>query len=198
VRKDGEGYRIVRTSSGPEALTVLAEPALRDRPVALIGSDQRGPDPTGVGLCDLSRPHAPVTERLLRPHADTDVAIRAINDVGPDHHPPTPGDPPADRLHPVIDDPLEDWHRESPDHPCDVRVVGHRWSDRGQDITNSRATSPTAAWRPRASRRTPAAASRTAPARPGRGHRGRRRRPRRARRLLGAGGSRARGSLGGS
>jgi thioredoxin reductase (NADPH) len=42
----GADYRIVRTTSGVEALAVLTKLALRDQPVALIAADQR----MGIGL----------------------------------------------------------------------------------------------------------------------------------------------------
>jgi thioredoxin reductase (NADPH) len=131
----GEGYRIVRASSGAEALTVLAELALRDRPVALIVSDQRMPHMSGIELLVQSRVHAPSAKLLLlTAYADTDVAIRAINDIGLDYYLLKPWDPPADRLYPVIDDLLGDWVQANPDHSSEVRVVGHRWSDRSHEL----------------------------------------------------------------
>jgi thioredoxin reductase (NADPH) len=47
-RRYGRDYRLVRASSGDEALEVLAELALRDRPVALLAVDQRMPRMTGI------------------------------------------------------------------------------------------------------------------------------------------------------
>ena len=44
---------------------------------------------------------------LLTAYADTDVAIRAINDIGLDYYLLKPWDPPEERLYPVIDDLLE-------------------------------------------------------------------------------------------
>ena len=83
----GEAYRIVRASSGPEAIEVLTGLALRGRPVALIASDQRMPEMTGIELLEQSRAHAPAAKRLLlTAYADTDVAIRAINDIGLDYY----------------------------------------------------------------------------------------------------------------
>jgi thioredoxin reductase (NADPH) len=133
----GADFSIVRVSSGAEALEVLSELALRDRPVALIASDQRMPEMTGIELLERSRVHAPHAKLLLlTAYADTDVAIRAINDIGLDYYLLKPWDPPQDRLYPVIDDLLEAWHRENPDHSSDVRVVGQRWSERSHEIKN--------------------------------------------------------------
>jgi thioredoxin reductase (NADPH) len=131
----GADYRIVRAASGPEALAVLARLALRDQPVALIVADQRMPRMTGIEMLRQARSPAPVAKYLLlTAYADTDVAINAINEIGLDYYLLKPWDPPEERLYPVIDDLLGDWRQENPDHTSDVRVVGHRWSDRGYEI----------------------------------------------------------------
>jgi thioredoxin reductase (NADPH) len=131
----GADYRVVRATSGPEALAVLARLALRDEPVALIAADQRMPRMTGIELLSQARAHAPGAKfLLLTAYADTDVAIRAINDIGLDHYLLKPWDPPEERLYPVLDDLLDDWREANRDHTSDVRVVGHRWSERSHDI----------------------------------------------------------------
>ena len=128
-------YRVVRATSGPEALKVLAKLALRDQPVALIVADQRMPQMTGIEMLEQARTHAPGAKYLLlTAYADTDVAIQAINDIGLDYYLLKPWDPPEERLYPVIDDLLADWRQANPDHTSDVRVVGDRWSDRSHDI----------------------------------------------------------------
>jgi thioredoxin reductase (NADPH) len=131
----GPDYRIVRAGSGSEALAVLVELALRDHPVALIASDQRMPEMTGIELLEQSRAYAPGAKLLLlTAYADTDVAIRAINDIGLDYYLLKPWDPPEERLYPVIDDLLGDWARAHPDLGSVVRVIGHRWSDRSHEL----------------------------------------------------------------
>jgi len=131
----GAGYRIVRATSGAQALAVLTELALRDEPVALIAADQRMPQMTGVEMLEQARVHAPGAKfLLLTAYADTDVAIKAINDIGLDYYLLKPWDPPEDRLYPVIDDLLGDWQQANPEHTSDVRVIGHRWSDRSHEI----------------------------------------------------------------
>jgi thioredoxin reductase (NADPH) len=78
---------------------------------------------------------APGAKRLLlTAYADTGVAIAAINDIGLDHYLFKPWDPPEENLYPVIDDLLGDWHAENPDQTSDVRVVDHRWSERGHEV----------------------------------------------------------------
>ena len=134
-RQYGAEYRIVRAASGAEALTVLSEFALRDRQVSLIASDQRMPGMTGVEFFEQARRHAPDAKFVLfTAYADTDVAIKAINDIGLDYYLLKPWDPPEERLYPVLDDLLSDWRDEHPDDPGGLRVIGHRWSERSHEI----------------------------------------------------------------
>ena len=135
VGRYGADYRVVGSTSGAEALVVLTRLALRDEPVALIAADQRMPEMTGIELLEQARDHAPGAKfLLLTAYADTEVAIRAINDIGLDYYLLKPWDPPEERLYPVIDDLLGDWRQANRDHTAAVRVVGHRWSEHGHDI----------------------------------------------------------------
>ena len=131
----GADFRVVRATSGTEALDLLARLALRDDPVAMIVADQRMPRMTGTEMLAQARQHAPDAKLLLlTAYADTDVAITAINDIGLDYYLMKPWDPPDERLYPVVDDLLDDWRQGHPEHTSDVRVVGHRWSDRSHEI----------------------------------------------------------------
>jgi thioredoxin reductase (NADPH) len=131
----GEGYRVIPASSGEEALRLLDELTLRDRSVALVVTDQRMPQMTGIEVLEQVRTRSPGSKVvLLTAYADTEVAIRAINDIGLDYYLVKPWDPPQDRLYPVLDDLLDDWARENPLETSQVRVVGHRWSDRSYEI----------------------------------------------------------------
>ena len=135
VNQYGTDYRVIRASSGREALDVLTKLALRDEPVALIAADQRMPGMTGIEMLQEGRHQAPGAKMLLlTAYADTDVAIKAINDIGLDYYLLKPWDPPVERLYPIIDDLLDDWREANPDHTSDVRVIGHRWSDRTHEI----------------------------------------------------------------
>jgi thioredoxin reductase (NADPH) len=128
-------YRVVSANSASDGLDILSRLALRDEPVALIAADQRMPQMTGVEMLEEARGRAPGAKMLLlTAYADTDAAIRAINDIGLDYYLMKPWDPPEDRLYPVIDDLLDAWGREHPERTSDVRIVGHRWSDRGHEI----------------------------------------------------------------
>ena len=134
-RNYGADYQIVRAISGADALTVLAEFALRERPIALIVSDQRMPMMTGVEFLEKAVPHAPGAKLvLLTAYADTEVAIKAINDIGLDYYLLKPWDPPEERLYPVLDDLLSDWRDAHVEDTEGVRVVGDRWSERSHDV----------------------------------------------------------------
>ena len=134
-RQYGAEFQIIRTASGAEAMNVLTEFALRDRQVGLIASDQRMPEMTGVEFLEQARVLAPEAKLvLLTAYADTDVAIKAINDIGLDYYLLKPWDPPEERLYPVLDDLLSDWREEHPGVEGGLRVVGHRWSERSHDI----------------------------------------------------------------
>ena len=131
----GHDYRIIRAESGPKALEVLTELALRARPVALIATDQRMPEMTGIQMLARASQHAPDAKLLLlTAYADTDAAIQAINDVGLDYYLLKPWDPPAERLYPVVDDLLGDWRQSHPQDAGEIRVVGHRWSQRSYEV----------------------------------------------------------------
>ncbi|MFZ4720259.1 MAG: FAD-dependent oxidoreductase [Ilumatobacteraceae bacterium] len=127
-------YRIARATSGAEALTVLQEFARRDQAVALIVSDHRMPEMTGIELLSRADEFAPNAKKvLLTAYADTDVAIRAINEIGLDHYLMKPWAPPEERLYPVLDDLLDDWRREHGNTFQGVRVVGSKWSERSHE-----------------------------------------------------------------
>ena len=127
-------YRIIRATSAAEGLQSLEALAGRDLPVALIVSDHRMPGMTGIELLERSRAITPGAKRvLLTAYADTDVAIKAINDIGLDHYLLKPWSPPDERLYPMLDDLLDDWTRANDRRFDGVRVVGNRWSERSYE-----------------------------------------------------------------
>jgi thioredoxin reductase (NADPH) len=131
----GRDYRVLRATSGPEALEILADQLLKDRAVAAVVSDQRMPGMTGIEVMQEVRQQSPDSKLLLlTAYADTDVAIRAINDIALDYYLMKPWDPPEERLYPVLDDLLRDWAHDHPDRDSEVRVVGHRWSERTVEV----------------------------------------------------------------
>jgi thioredoxin reductase (NADPH) len=106
----GADYRIVRVTSGSEALETLKKLKLRNEPVALLLVDQRMPQMSGVEFLGRAFELFPDAKRvLLTAYADTDTAICAINQVKLDYYPQKPWDPPEEHLYPVLKDLLDDW-----------------------------------------------------------------------------------------
>ncbi len=131
----GKEYRVLRATSGREALDLLADLLLKDRQVAAVVSDQRMPGMSGIETLQEVRQQSTDSKLvLLTAYADTEVAIRAINDIALDYYLMKPWDPPEERLYPVLDDLLRDWTYGHPDRDSEVRVVGHRWSESTDDV----------------------------------------------------------------
>jgi len=131
----GREYRVLPTDSGEAALELLGQLAERDTPVALILSDQRMPGMDGVALLSRAAEQCPRAKRvLLTAYADTEAAVRAINQSRVDYYLLKPWDPPEEKLFPVLDDMLEDWRSGYRPGYGGVRVVGDRWSARCHTI----------------------------------------------------------------
>ncbi len=135
-RRYGQEYRVLRAESGSAALELLERLKLRGDPVALLLSDQRMPEMTGVEFLEKARALAPDARRvLLTAYADTDAAIRAINQVRIHYYLMKPWDPPEQQLYPYLDDLLEDWRSSWRRPSADgIRVIGNRWSPRAHAL----------------------------------------------------------------
>ena len=122
-------YRILRAESGHAALDALGELQKRNEPVALLLVDQRMPQMSGVAFLTEAIKLYPDTKRaLLTAYADTDAAIRAINEARIHHYLLKPWDPPDQHLYPVLDDLLEDWQADYRPPFTGLRVLSDRWS----------------------------------------------------------------------
>lgn len=134
-RKYASEYRVLRADSGQAALEIVRELQVRNNPVALLLVDQRMPGMSGVEFLEQARALYPDAKRaLLTAYADTDAAIRAINEAGVNHYLLKPWDPPEENLYPVLDDLLDDWRADF--HPPfeGIRVLGNRWSPASHNI----------------------------------------------------------------
>src|SRR5919205_52329 len=134
-RKYGSDYRVLRAGSGPEALEIVRELKIRNNSIALFLIDQRMPGMFGVEFIKQADALFPDAKRaLLTAYADTDAAIRAINEARVNHYLLKPWDPPEENLYPVLDDLLEDWGAAFPARFEGIRVLGNRWSPASHNI----------------------------------------------------------------
>src|SRR5213594_2077033 len=134
-RNYADRYRVLRADSGQVALDTLRQLKTRNDSVALLLADQRMPQLEGVGFLSQAMELYPDAKRaLLTAYADTDAAIRAINNAHIDHYLMKPWDPPEERLYGVVDDMLDDWQASY--HPTfeGVRVIGNQWSPHSTDV----------------------------------------------------------------
>jgi thioredoxin reductase (NADPH) len=131
----GERYRILRATSGAEALELLRELRTRGDAVALLIADQRMPGMAGTEYLVQARTIVPDAKRvLLTAYADTEAAIAAINDVALDYYLLKPWDPPEEQLFPVVEDLLTTWESGAALESGGVRVIGHRFSKDSHEL----------------------------------------------------------------
>lgn len=134
-RKYGADYRVLRASSGQEALEIVRELKIRNNSIALFVIDQKMPGMSGVEFLSQAISLFPDAKRvLLTAYADTDAAIAAINEAGINHYLLKPWDPPEENLYPVLDELLEDWEAAFPPQFEGIRVLGNRWSPASHNI----------------------------------------------------------------
>ncbi len=130
-----ENYRILTAGSGQAALDLIKRLDARNEPIALFLVDHRMPQMNGIEfLAQAMRTHPEPKRVLLTAYADTDAAIRAINEVKLNHYLLKPWDPPEQHLYPVLDDLLGNW-KESYRPPFEgIRVLGTRWSSKSYEM----------------------------------------------------------------
>jgi thioredoxin reductase (NADPH) len=136
-RRYDEQYRVLRADSGRAALDLLRRLQQRNDPVALLLVDHRMPQMNGVEtLAEAIKLYPQAKRALLTAYADTEAAIKAINEVHLHHYLLKPWDPPEQELYPVLDDLLGDW--QTGFHPPfeGLRVLGTRWSSKSYEIRN--------------------------------------------------------------
>lgn len=125
----GQRYRVMGATSGEDAIEIVEHLTRRGDELALVVCDQRMPGMAGTDVLIAAKHLQPALRCvLLTAYADTDAAIAAINEVGLDHYITKPWDPPDERLYPVTDELLEEWHATRPRVDAGIRAVGDRWS----------------------------------------------------------------------
>ncbi|HEX3233183.1 MAG TPA: FAD-dependent oxidoreductase [Gemmatimonadales bacterium] len=118
-------YRVVKASSGAQALDTVRQLLRRGAQVALFLVDERMPHMTGTQfLLEAIKIYPDARRVLLTAYADTETAIAAINQVGLDHYLLKPWEPPTVRLYPVLEDLLSDWFARARPPFDGIRVAG--------------------------------------------------------------------------
>ncbi len=130
-----EKYRVLRADSGQAALQTLRDLKKRNDALALMLVDQRMPQMDGVAFLTEAMTMFPDAKRaMLTAYADTDAAIKAINEAKIQHYLLKPWDPPELNLYPVLDDLLEDWQATYRPPFTGLRVLGDRWSPKSYEM----------------------------------------------------------------
>jgi thioredoxin reductase (NADPH) len=128
-------YRIVKASSGTEALDAAYRLKQRNDVIALFLADQRMPEMNGTEFLSEARQIFPEARKvLLTAYADTEAAIAAINDVGLDHYLMKPWTPAEENLYPILDDLIGDWEAAASIPYDGIRVAGTLWSASSHSI----------------------------------------------------------------
>lgn len=130
-----EEYKVAATDSALEALEVVKELKLKNEAVALFISDQRMPEMEGVIFLEKANEIFPAAKKvLLTAYSDIDAAIKAINNVRLDYYLLKPWYPPEEKLFPVVNDLLDEWHAfYKPDHEA-IRIIGFQWSPKSHRL----------------------------------------------------------------
>src|SRR3712207_3920944 len=93
------------------------------------------PGMTGVDFLEQAMDVVPTAKRvLLTAYADTDAAIRAINDVDLDRYLLKPWDPPEERLYPALEELLAQWAAAARPVFEGITLLGHQWSVETQEL----------------------------------------------------------------
>jgi len=134
-RKYGKDYRVLSADSGANAIDLLNQLKKRGDSVALMLSDQRMPQMSGLDVLGQGMELFPQAKRaLLTAYADTNAAIAAINTAKVHYYLLKPWDPPDQKLYPVLDDLLEDWQASYRPPYQGIRVLGTRWSPSSHQV----------------------------------------------------------------
>ena len=119
-------FRILSTNSAKEALETLPDLKKQGESVALFLSDQRMPEMIGVDFLEKAKKIFPDAKRvLLTAYSDTEAAIKAINEVQLDYYLLKPWDPPEEKLFPVLNDLLDEWHANFKPEFHGIHLVGY-------------------------------------------------------------------------
>lgn len=125
----GRDYKIVKTTSGAEALHATRELKRRGLPVALFLVDEHMPEMRGTEFLIRALEMYPDARRvLLTAYADTQTAVTGINQIRLDRYLVKPWEPPEELLYPHLDELLEEWSAQAGPLLEGIRVAGRSLS----------------------------------------------------------------------
>jgi thioredoxin reductase (NADPH) len=128
-------YKVAAIESANEALEVVKELKLKNEVVAMFISDQRMPEMEGVVFLEKANEIFPSAKKiLLTAYSDIDAAIRAINTVKLDYYLLKPWHPPQEKLFPVVNDLLNEWHALYKPNSDATRIIGFQWSPKSHRL----------------------------------------------------------------
>ncbi|TKK72042.1 response regulator [Ilyomonas limi] len=136
IRNEYRGdYKVAATESANEVMELVKELKLKNEVVALFIADQRMPEMEGVTLLEKAAEIYPDAKKvLLTAYSDIDAAIKAINTVKLDYYLLKPWHPPEEKLFPVVNDLLDEWHAlYKPDSEA-IRIIGFQWSPKSHRL----------------------------------------------------------------
>jgi len=130
-----DDYKVAATESAVEALELIKELHLKNEAVALFISDQRMPEMEGIIFLEKANEIFPNAKKiLLTAYSDIEAAIKAINNVKLDYYLLKPWHPPEEKLFPVVNDLMDEWHAlYKPDLEA-TRIIGFQWSPKSHKI----------------------------------------------------------------
>jgi len=130
-----DDYKVAATESASEALELIKELKLKNEVVALFITDQRMPQMEGIAFLELANEIFTDSKKvLLTAYSDIEAAIKAINTVKLDYYLLKPWHPAEEKLFPVLNDLLDDWHAlHKPDRDA-IRIIGFQWSPKSHNI----------------------------------------------------------------
>jgi thioredoxin reductase (NADPH) len=135
LREYGARFAVREALSGREALNQLRSLRLAEAAVALLLVNQQLGDLPGTAvLADAMRLYPDARRVLITSYADTDAAVRALNEVRPHYYLTRPYGDPIQHLYPVLTDLLEDWEAGYTRPFEGLRLVGYRWSAESHQI----------------------------------------------------------------
>jgi len=130
-----DDYKVAATESAIEALDLIKELKLKNETVAMFISDQRMPEMDGIAFLEKAHEIYWNSKKvLLTAYSDIEAAIRAINYVKLDYYLLKPWHPPEEKLFPIINDLLNEWHAFYKPDQTVTRVIGFQWSPKSHKL----------------------------------------------------------------